>query len=483
MNIKVEKALTRFLRTYDSPFTAKDINSILRSFGEKFDKDEIVEFLDTDDRVFPLQGKYYLTRSAAFSGMFFSFIPTEQEIEQKLFVSGDRCIPFVDGEILSCCLKFIYKGKLLQKKVMKTDCNFARDIFTFYGDEYSSQYIASDPVNRNLNLANNNFELPPKLELTGFSLEEIFKDEPLEYGDRILCRVENWDQGIIEIYPVYNHEKNVFLKNSEVADREKWVMDLENGLLKSFDRMGPCHSIEQQLAFTFFENREKLCSPECFSIHEFLYHTTKIGMELFGVETRLWKKGENVPAVGEWNREFLHVGLESCFPSLRVPDCLIDCLIKDQFYEKKDDVSQIIKKLIPASIRLTHEEEEFITLQIMSRNAILRKHYNWFADFAIGSIRHKALELYSKVGDLVYDIDCAGEKIEQFPQQELVTLSQLFTHISRILEMLASGRECEEDEKTALKLSLEGMEYNFEDIRTELKLAVDRFKAGQFKVI
>ncbi|MGI5058449.1 hypothetical protein [Treponema pectinovorum] len=483
MNATVEKSITRFLRTYDKPFTVSDVNSILKSFGEKIDKEEILDFLDNDDRVLSLNGRYYLTRAAAFTGMYFSFVPTQQELDQTLFIPGDRCLPFVDSEILSCQLKFVYKDKILSKKTIEIDCNTARDLFTFFGDEYSSQYIAADPVNTELNLAGNNFELPPKLKMTGISLERIFEDSPLKKGDRILCKLLDWDKGIIEICPILEHQKNPFILNSELDDRRQWNTILENSLLSCFEKMGPCKSIEQQLCFAFFESKKNLCTSACGSIHEFLAESKKISMELFGVETRLWKKGEDVPAVGSWNKDFLNYGLEACFPSIEMPACLIDCLIKDQLYEKIDDISMIIKKVLPGGIELSEDEMELFTLQIMSRSAILRKHYNWFADFATGALRHKALDLYSKVGDLFYEIAGVGDDIEEFPQQELVTLSQLYTHISRILELLTGSADCKEDDKLALKLSLEGMECNFEDIRPELMTAIDKFRSKQFKVI
>lgn len=483
MDRRIESAVSQFLRTYDGTFSANDISAIIKSFGQKTSKDEISEFLDNDDRVFPLEGRVYMTRAGAFTGMFFSFVPTQQEIDQKLFVPGDRCIPFVDSEILSCHLKFEYGGRILPKTVFETDCNTARELFTFFGDEYSSQYIGADPVNADLCLANNNFELPPKLKLTGVSLKRVFEDCDFKKGDRILCRVTNWDKGIVEIFPLPGHSNNPFIRNAEIEDRQKWIASLEKALLNSFEKMGPCQSMEQQLSFAFYENRALLCSPECASIHEFLNETTKVGMELFGVETRLWKKGENVPAVGPWNKDIEGYGINNSLPMFAMSECLIDCLIKDQFYEKKDDLPAVLDRLFPESVVLSPEEEEFFTLQIMNRSAILRQHYNWFADFGIGSIRHKALDLYSRVGELVFDIDSAGSQLEKFPQQELVTLSQLFTHISRILEMLASGNECADEEKTALRLSLEGMEYNFEDIGTRLRAAVDKFRAGQFKVI
>ena len=487
MNGKFTTVLNKFLRTYTAPFTVNEIITLAKSFGIKTSKDDVREFLELDCRVFPLEGRHYITYAGAFSGAFFSFVPTQQELDQKLFVPGDRCIPFVDSEKLSCSLYFEYGGKILPKKIFETDCNTARDLFTFYGDEYSSQYIAADPINEGLKIENNNFELPPKLKLTGVSIEKFIREFDFKKGDRILCRVTDWDRGIIEIFPEINHNKNPFIVASEKTDREQWNEKLENALLESFDRMGPCTSMEQQLSFVFYENRRTLCTTSCGSIHEFLNKSKKVGMELFGVETRLWRRGENVPAIGNWNRgsfyEYSDDNDNDDDICMQFPQYLIDCVVKDQLFENKNDIEQMLELLLPSSVVLSPKQTMDFTLQIIRRNAIISRRYNKFADFALGPLRHRALDLYSKVGDLVYEIDCAGKEIENFPQQELVTLSQLFSHISRILEMFASCGDCDDSEKTALKLSLEGMEYNFEDIQTRLKAAVDRSIAGQFKVI
>lgn len=484
MQGKIEKALSQFLRNYDKPFTTNEINIILKSYGEKATKEEIVEFLNTDERVFPLEGHFYMTHAAVFNGMFFSFVPTAKELEQRLFVPGDRCIPFTDSEKISSFLKFVYDGKVLPKKVMTTDNITARNLFTLFGDEYVSQYIAADPVNKNSDIAGNNYELPPKVCLTGVSLDRVFGDVELRRGDRILCRLVDWDKGIVEIYPILNHEKNLIQLNEEIEKVKIWNETLEMALLDCFDRMGPCMSMEQQLAYTFLENRKELCSPRCGSIHEFLDWTKKISMELFGVETRLWKKGEDVPAVGNWNRDLLGAGLEACLPVFQPPVYLLDSIIKDRFFNRKEaEAEGILEDFLPEEMELSKEEEKLLTLQIVRRSAILRAHYNWLADFPVAPLRHKALKLFAKVQNLVYDIDGAGEKLEDFPQQELVTLSQLFSHSARILDMLSSDNSCRDDDRDALKMSLEGMELNFEDICPELRRALDKFYKEQFKVV
>lgn len=483
MKLSIESLMNHFLRTYCEPFTAKEVCRMLAGVGIKVTVNDVMEYLEYEPMVFPLEKQLYITRAGAFTGQFFSFKPTAQEIEAQVFIAGDRCMPFVDGEVLSCSLQFEYNGRMLPPENFETDCNTARELFSFFGDEYASQYIAADPVNKGIDFAANNFELPSRLQLTGVSMKRIIQDCGFSYGDRFLCRVRNWSKGIIELFPLTRHKQNPFEMDAEDFERQQWNEVLERALLESFDRMGPCSSMEEQLANVFYENRRTLCTTCCGSIHEFLNSAKKVSMELFGVETRLWRQGEDVPAVGKWNRGSYEEGYDDALPLYDLPDFIIDSFITDQLYEKKDDVEALIERMLPESMQISEDERKFFTLQLMHRNAILRKKYNWFADYHFGSIRHRALELYSQVGSLVYEVDTATAQLDQFPQQELVTLSQLFTHISRMLEMIASGSDAAKEDADAMQLSLEGMEYNFEDIRGQLMSAVEKIRTKGFKVI
>ena len=482
VSISIENFLTNFLRTYPMPFSAKELLAMLCGLGHKISLAELMDFLDDDVRAFALQKKMYITRAGAFMNQIFSFVPTQREVEQKVFVPGDRCMPFVDLDVLSYSLSFEFLGKELPKKIFSTDCNTARELFCLYGDEFSAQYISSDPACRDLRIAENDFELPLKLNLTGISLEPIFEQVDFRYGDRILCRVYDWDKGIIEIIPVLTHKLNPFQISSEDMERHKWYEALESALLESFDRMGPCASIEEQLANVFYEHRKELCVPDCGSVHEFLDISKKVGLELFGVETRLWFKGQSVPAVGKWNED-LYEDDRRAMPFFALPDFVIDSYLKDQMYEKKDDLNEVIERILPKEIPLSKEEKKSLSLQIQQRNAILRKKYNWFADFANGSLRHRALKLFTDVGSLMYEMDCDNKELDQLPQQELVTLSQLYTHVSRILEILSDDTDCGDEEVCAMELSLEGMEMNFEDIRPLLLAALEKVKKNRFNVI
>ena len=264
----------------------------------------------------------------------------------------------------------------------------------------------------------------------------------------------------------------------------------ENLLLDSFNTIGPCSSIEEQLADVFFENRKTLCVPYCGSVEEYLNkNAKKVGIEYFGVETRLWNKGKQVPAVGKWNElQMEFVGKAAAKMNVQkssfymIPDFVFDQYILDMFYSKSEDKNSLVKKIYPQEINFSQEELKSINLHLEERNAILRRDYNWFADQTLGNVRQQALDLYTKVSFLVYEIDTSNVDLKNYPQQELVILSQLYSHLTRILESVASDNSVEE-ESEAILLSLDGMRMNFEDIADELRYAVSEQKRNQFKIV
>ena len=483
MALSIENFLTNFLRSFPEPFSAKEMLCMLNSLNYDFTLDELTDFLDSDPRVFALQKKMYMTRSGAFSGKVFSIVLTPEEIANKVFVPGDRCIPFVDNDMFSFYLKFEFLGKKLHTKRIELDKYSALDMFTLFGEEYNVQYIASDPACQNLKIAENDFELPQKISLTGVNLEPIFKEAGTASCRRLLCRVKDWAAGIVEIYPIIEKKENPYSMTESDCERQEWNENLETFLLESFDKMGPCSGMEEQLANVFYEHSKELCTCNCGSIHEFLSWSKKIDIEYFGVETRLWYKGQEIPAVGKWNVDNCGTGNIRNVPFVSRPDYIIDSFIKDQCHEKKNNISELIKKIIPSDVRISEKEKRQLEMQIEDRNEVLRKGYNWFADFAFGQIRHKALDLFLRVESLVSDIDCNDSEFQELPQQEMVTLSQLFTHITKILEITAGDMDCADEETYAMQLSLEGMEANFDEIQPMIADAMYDVRKKRFNVI
>ena len=321
-----------------------------------------------------------------------------------------------------------------------------------------------------------------KIKLTSYSLKDICKKgQTFEFGDRILCRVIDWQCCIVQMWVVKNDAKGYVISNSTIK-RNEWYSNFEKGLLRSFDKNGPTGSIEEQLALLYLENHEDLCIEECGSAEEFFRHTKKIGISPFGVESRIWRIGEDVPYIGEWNKRFEKEVIMNDL-SLTFSPQVIDAYLEDNIYKasKGDEIEalpDIIRKIFPTNLKMSSDERNQLLLNIEKRNDILKKEYNQFEDYKIAKIRQRILDLFTEVNALLCEIGCSGLDMKDFPQQEMVIITQLFSHIVRLLEEIENSFMRENFPTADVSLSLEGMEETFEQIGSILvsSLKINRSK-------
>jgi len=499
-----------FTRRYLHSFTANDLKDEFYKIGVNLSNDDVLELLDSDPNVISLEQNTFITRAGAFTGRYFSFVPTAQEVEQGVIIAGDRCVPFVDPDRFYFNLNFSVNGQLLEKKILTTNSNNSYDLFTLLGDPVF--HIGNDPANEELHIIDNGYELPSKFYLSGFDVSELFKQFDFKVGDRIIAYVSNWDLGIVDIFPLKAYmekcpEKYVVFSDYEIARRE-WHENFENAMLKSFERLGPCSNIDEQLEYIFYDNRNKLCVPLCGSVHEYLDKTDKVDIEYFGVEPRLWRKNEEVPADNNGSFD------EIILPFYEIPDYLIDCLAKDILFTNEQNKSQndkksvlkdlfdnindcrqkkhngFVERLFANTSNIDIDELEKIKLQIENRSVKLRKYYNWFADFAFGAFRHRSLELYSDTRELFFDLECSKEELKKLPQVELVVLAQIYNHVSGMLQAVSeygiysdNGEMYNVDEFKLMQDSLDVLEFNLEDIKPILLDAYEKIKRERFSLV
>ncbi len=482
MNFKTQKLTDHFLRTFLDRFTVRDLYRFFSKIGVKASLRECTDYLESCPWVFPLENGTYITKAGAFTDELFSIRPTPQEYDQGLFVPGSRCMPFVDGEMLSSALQFYVDNELLPRKVGVFDSDKAIDFFILYGEEYAPQYIASDPANAAMDMVSRDFELPNKISLSGIDLTPLIEKYGFRKGDRLVCKVRDWNMGIIDVV-VMKDGDNQFDRGLEGCARLDWYDNLECALLESFDRMGPCGTMEEQIANVFFENMSVLCGPSCGSVEEYINrYADRVGIEHFGVETRFWFKGQNVPAVGKWNVNLVDSVVGGIGLGFLITPEIIDQYILDMNYLREKDLKKLVENIYPADYVFHKDEKSCIMMELRERDELISQSYNWFADQTKGLVRNQALELFSRVNSLVYRIDVsAGNSIKDFPQQELVILTQLFGHLYKILQSLEDDPTIEDDSDAVL-LSLDGMKWNFEDIRGVLEAAVEEHLCNRFKV-
>ena len=152
---------------------------------------------------------------------------------------------------------------------------------------------------------------------------------------------------------------------------------------------------------------------------------------------------------------------------------------------KKDleSLESLCQKIFPKELRITTAERHSLLLNIEKRRGILKKEFNNFSEFPIAQIRQRILDLFTQVSSLLCAIGCSGLKIEKFPQQEMIILSQLFTHIIRLIEEVQNVFIRTQFPLDDVELSLTGMEDMFADIGSILKDSLAYNREHGFKIV
>ena len=192
-----------------------------------------------------------------------------------------------------------------------------------------------------------------------------------------------------------------------------------------------------------------------------------------------------MPYTGKWNGLDLDRGMLLTDMALTLTPRVIDAILEDRIYDKRcgkkivaDDFEDVIKTIFPNMAMISPAERRLVLLNIEKRNDILEKMYNQFSDYPIAEMRKRILGLFTRVSELFCAIGGSGVAAENFPQQELVILSQLYSHAVRLLEEVENVYMRAQFPTDDVSLSLDGMEETFDDISATLysSLECNRFK-------
>ena len=167
---------------------------------------------------------------------------------------------------------------------------------------------------------------------------------------------------------------------------------------------------------------------------------------------------------------------------------IIDSYIKNLIFEQREHeskktVEDLISDIFPATLKMTVQEHKLVLLNIEKRSDILNKVYNQFVDYKLAPVRKRILDLFSQVSYLLCAIGGSGLSLQDFPQQELVILVQLFSHVARIVEEMESDYLKDIFPMDDVVLSLDGMEETFDEIGEILKSSLDAITYDSIKIV
>ena len=485
MDIKESVIIEDFFLTYQDVFTVEDFCRLMKAEGIKMSRDDARMVLSSSDMVFSLVNENFITRAGVFTGRWFSFKPSAEEIQKGYIILGHRCIPFVNPDVAPDEIKVTDGKTIIAPKAVNFSMNQALDTFALFGEGYVLPYVFNDHSNKTTPLSSVQYGMPSDIDLTAWPISKLNGGKKLKIGDRILGRVVDWGANIVELSVLPANASNEL--TTADLDREEWYSNFEKGLINGFETSGPVASIEQQLAFLFLENQQELCIKNCGSAEEFLKHTKKIGFSPYGVESRIWYANTPVPYIGNWNKESSAESLFTNMTMIFSPQ-IIDAYLKNYIFAEREknstkSLDNLVDEIFPPTLKMTLQERKLVLLNIEKRRDILNKVYNQFVDYKLAPIRQRVLDLFSQVSYLLCAIGCSGLSLQDFPQQELVILVQLFSHIARIVEEMESDYLREVFPFEDVELSLDGMEETFEEVGDILHNSLDAITYNSIKIV
>ena len=207
----------------------------------------------------------------------------------------------------------------------------------------------------------------------------------------------------------------------------------------------------------------------------------------YGVETRIWKQGEQIPFVGRWNQEISANSLYMQLQTMFSPQ-ILDCFLQDYEYQKDKKteakcLDDLIDDIFPFPGSLSPAEKKILVMQMEKRIQRFLKDNSFYSNKKLPKLRSRILSLFTDVSKLMASVSISGLKLSDLPSQELIILEQLFSHVHKIVEEMGDLFLVNQLPIDDLLLSLEGMEDTFDDIQNTIKTSIDVNTYKNIKII
>ncbi len=489
MTVVQEDALYDFLDDASAPFSTASAAAFVRrreSGSSRRIVEEVEAFLRSRKLAFPLEtadssGAEWVSRRAFFSSGSFSIAPTRLEIRNGILIPGHRCVPFANPILLPHEFQFRFEGAVIPQTTSEGPPEDFYPYYDLYGEEYAPQYLARDNPENEDSYNADAYEDPPEVSVKTLDMRALYRELSFVPGDRFTVRVVDWKGGIFELLRPE--------KNPDSAALSEWSSAAEAGFFKSFEALGPAASTEEQIAFAYWYGGERLLRAPSLSLEEFLYERTdKIDTVPYGMETRFWRAGKEIPDNGPWSvdkgpPDKTDVELLLARLGIPVSEYVVESYIRDAFFLKDAEVHRIFQRLVPDGIKIDQNERLFIAQFISEARDDLVRSYNFFSDKDTGPLRTRVAELHTAVIDLSARLGEQKGDASWLPKHALVTLSQLQTHAANLLEDLDFDDPPEERELVGMENSLDGMIDTFDDLKDSIDEARDGFRRTRFSVV
>ncbi|MDR1956246.1 MAG: plasmid pRiA4b ORF-3 family protein [Treponema sp.] len=487
MTISQEDALYDFLETATKPFTPEDVVAYIRAGKQHHQKTgrlamEIALFIDSRNIAFRLDTRTWISRRGCFETVRFVIQPSRMELLNGILIPGHRCIPFANPVHFPQEYRFYWKGAPIAVTTIEGSPEEFYPYYSIYGEEYAPQYVARDNPENEAAFNGDPYDDPPEVSIQVLDMRNIYRESAFVPGDRFVARTLNWKEGTFELQRVDKDEWSP-------AELQQWCEAAEQGFYRSFERLGPGNSTEEQIAYAYWYGGERMRAVPAYSLEDFLYEQTeRIETAAYGIETRFWYAGKEIP-----DRKNLTENqnlpdqsrIEDFLYQKKIPvsEYVVLSYMRDALFRNDLDISRLIERIVPPVLGMTEREWHFLAGYMVDAFEEFKDTYSLFTDTVMGPIRQRVGELHTAVIDLTARLQKGDMDASWLPKHTFTILSQIQGHAAGVLEDLCTDEAPPAVELEAMDNSLDSMIETYEDIKELIDEALNSFRRNNLSVV
>ena len=486
MTFRQMEELNEFLEEAVEPFTINDAMDSLRHIKRKKAAQiakEISIYLNYQKAAFPLGPDRWISERGCFENAAFCILPGSIEIMNGILIPGHRCIPFAKPRFLPHEYVFYWKEEPIPVITTEGAPQEFYPYYSLFGEEFIPHYIMQDNDDNEAAYNQDRQEDPLEVSIHTLDMRAIYRESSFVPGDRFAVHIRDWKASVFDLTKV---DKDAW----KIEDLQSWLNEAERGFAESFRSLGPGSSTEEQIAFAYFYGGERMRTIPAYGLDEFLCEKTcGVGIAPYGVETRFWYVGKEIP-----DRESLEdspiivdrVEIEAIFMDIGVPlsEFAVDSYIQDSLFRKDTHISQIIDRIIPPALNIDKRSRNRITKYIAKSMKRERSEYSLFADRAIGPARQRSCELHTAVINLFAHLQRWDSKRSPLPMHTFVILSQIQRDVAIYLKKLYLFYEdIGEDQLKEMDDVLDSMIDTYETLKADIDESLKIHRLKQISVV
>jgi hypothetical protein len=409
--------------------------------------EELITALYWGRCVFSKDNRRFKPRRIFFKGARFIISPTDEEVILGILIPGHRFLPFYSNYSGPwTCTLLDAEGKKMPKKTVTREYESFHIYHTLAGWENAPALFAQDQRSNEQIFKNPGGN--PLVTLTVFDFSELYKKWNFASGDAILCEVLNWHEGIFAI-----EHLSVASREELMASSADWMVKLERGFRKTFERFNMELPIEEQIAYGYYYGGSSLLKKPPIHFGGFVNSSENIHIIAFGLETRLWNEkslslaslGPLISMEGRDEPDSLNNILESL--GIQLSQVEVEAYMRDELFRSrgtpgKDEFSPVLVRVFQEEDPsfFSDEQEKMFFKYCRNLWRKVKRSYNFFSDQKTGKLRGDILELLDVHYGWMRSLDSYGDfDVRDLPLQPFAGLIQTLGFLTDCLNILNTG--------------------------------------------